>query len=397
MYGDLKTQATITRFSKFESFDSTMKHHFNNTFLFLLLTLAGIGAYFVLQPYLVAFLVAFVVSQLFDNWYQKTLKMMGKKKKSLASLTISLLIFLLIFLPVTLITVMGVNEARNVSHLVQENNILEKTTLSIQELLSDFGIDISQDRLQSTLGVEKISQGLQNFGSFFVSVASKTTQGIFSFLMFTFAAFFSLYYFFKDGKKFTNYVMRLSPLRDKQEKMLLDKFIGISRATLKGSLVIAVVQATLTGIVFLITGTPSVILLSLLTLLFSLIPLLGSFVVWAPVGIITLAYGNIWQGILILAFGAIVVGTVDNLLRPILVGNDAQLHPLLVLFSTLGGIAFFGMAGFFLGPVLIVLLLTLLDIYHIEFKDDLDEMNYSQKIKLETRRSIKKAQSWIKS
>jgi len=195
------------------------------------------------------------------------------------------------------------------------------------------------------------------------------------FLFMTFVMFFSLYYFFKDSDKLLKKFMALSPLKDSQEKLLVTKFVTISRATLKGTLVIAIIQGVLMGILFASTGVSSATLWALITVILSLVPLLGTILVWAPVGAFMLLTGSIWQGVVIIVFGGIVVSNVDNLLRPKLVGGEASLHPLLVFLSTLGGIAFFGIVGFLLGPVIIVLLLTLLDIYQIEFKKNLKVFN----------------------
>ena len=169
--------------------------------------------------------------------------------------------------------------------------------------------------------------------------------------------------------------MDISPLKNKQEQLIISKFVSISRATLKGTLVIAIIQGVLMSLVFFIAGVKSVTLWGLVTVLVSLIPMIGPVLVWAPVGIIMLLLGHVWQGITILVFGGFVISLIDNFLRPKLIGNDTSLHPLLVFLSTLGGIALFGIAGFLLGPVIVVLFITLLHIYQIEFKGDLKKFN----------------------
>ena len=129
------------------------------------------------------------------------------------------------------------------------------------------------------------------------------------------------------------------------------------------------------GIILQIAGFPSPVIWAVITALVSLIPMLGAALVWLPTGIITLFLGNIWQGLLIIIFGALVVSTIDNFLRPKLVGDETSLHPILVFLSTLGGIALFGLAGILLGPIIVVFFVSLLDIYQIEFKDELEKMN----------------------
>jgi predicted PurR-regulated permease PerM len=172
-----------------------------------------------------------------------------------------------------------------------------------------------------------------------------------------------LYYFFKDGEAILKKLMDLSPLPTNQEKEIFEKFNQMTVATIKGTLIIALIQGLLIGVVFWIAGVQAPTLWGLLTAIISIIPLLGSVLVWLPVGIVLLFLGSYWQAILVLVAGAVVVSSVDNLLRPKLIEGETSLHPLLVFLSTLGGIAVFGPLGFVIGPVVIVLLIAFLEIY----------------------------------
>ena len=350
-----------------------MRTHFNTTFLFALIALVGFGSILILKPFLVAVILAFVVSQLFKNWYDKINKLLFGKK-SLASFATCLLILLIIFIPIVFVSSLVISETNALFNAIQENDIKHKLeTFSIN--IPQLNIHISSNEVQSVVGTSQFTSGLKTVGGFILAVAKSTYQSTSNFLFMTFVMFFSLYYFFKDSDKLLKKFMALSPLKDSQEKLLVKKFIAISRATLKGTLVISVIQGVLMGILFAIAGVSSATLWALITVILSLIPLLGTILVWAPVGIFMLLIGNIWQGMLIILFGGIVISSVDNLLRPRLVGGEASLHPLLVFLSTLGGIAFFGISGFLLGPVIIVLFITLLHIYEIEFKKDLKIFN----------------------
>lgn len=350
-----------------------MKNGFNKTFLFALIILVGYASFLVLKPFLVAVILAFVISQLFQGWY-KRINALLRGKKSLASFVMCLIVLLLIFVPLIFISSFVISETNDLFRMIQQNNVHEKIE-SVSFNIPSVGINISNEEIQSIIGTEEFSSSLKSIGGFFLKVAGQTYKSTSSFLFMTFIMFFSLYYFFKDGETLMKHFMDLSPLRNSQEELLINKFIAISRATLKGSLVIAIIQGILLGGSFLIAGVPSVTLWFLVTVVLSLIPLVGAALVWAPVGVFLLLTGSIWQGIFIILFGAIVVSTIDNFLRPKLVGNETQLHPLLVLLSTFGGIAFFGVAGFLLGPVIIVLFITLLNIYQIDFKKELKLFN----------------------
>lgn len=170
-------------------------------------------------------------------------------------------------------------------------------------------------------------------------------------------------------------IMYLSPLRDSHEKLLVEKFISISRATMKGTLVVGLVQGSIGGITFALVGVPSAIAWGIVMVFLSLIPMFGTSLVWFPAGIIMLLIGNVWQGVVILAVGFGVISIIDNFLRPELVGKDTQMHPLVVFFATLGGISLLGFLGFIMGPIIVALFLTLWNIYAVEFKKQLKGYN----------------------
>ena len=187
-----------------------------------------------------------------------------------------------------------------------------------------------------TLDQERILDDIKQFSQNALGLLQAAYQGITSFLFWVFVMFFSLFYFLIDGKRTLGYIMSLSPLRDEHDKLLIKKFISISRATLKGTIVVGIIQGLLGGVMFWIAGIPSPAIWGLVMTLCSIIPMFGSGLVWLPAGIILLLLGDIWQGIFVLAVGMGVISVLDNILRPKLVGKDTEMHPLLVLFSTLG-------------------------------------------------------------
>lgn len=351
-----------------------MRSHINTIFMFALLILVGIGVYFVFKPFLIPIIVAFIISQLFKNWYTKVLKKM-KGRKAAASGVMLLIVFLVIFIPLVIASSLIISEATDVFEAIQRNNIKEKIVTFVGGLpLEKIGIDLPSQE-ESANSAEQAQKITKAFGEFALTIVKSTYQGVSTAFFMSFVMFFALYYFFKDNTKIIKTMMNLSPLRNVQEKMLLDKFVAISRATLKGTLVIALIQGIIMAITFWIAGVPSASLWGLLTVIISMIPVIGPPIVWIPVAVITLIMGNIWQAILIAAVGAGIVGTIDNFLRPKLVGNDTSLHPLLVFLSTIGGLAVFGISGFILGPIVVVLFITLLDIYKTEYRADLQKFN----------------------
>ncbi len=348
----------------------------NSLFLLSLLILVGLGIYGIFKPFLISIFMAFILSQLFKNWYDKILSLI--KKPALASFATSFLIFLLIFAPLLFVTKLAISEIIDTYQLIDSGD-LKNDTLILRDktlnLVNSYTLPIGMTTPTELIHKVDINNLIKQISGLTTLIAKYIYQGMSQLIFTLFITFFCLYYFLKDNKKMITKIFNLSPLKNSQEEKLLKNFIDISRATLKGSLVIAAVQGLLTTTLFIFTGVSSAVLLGIIATLFALIPMIGTAIIWVPAGIIMLIIGNIWQGITILLVGAIIISMIDNLLRPQLVGNSTSLHPLIIFLSTLGGISFFGLTGFLLGPVTAVLFLNLLDIYKTEFKKDLERFN----------------------
>jgi predicted PurR-regulated permease PerM len=173
----------------------------------------------------------------------------------------------------------------------------------------------------------------------------------------------TLFFFFRDGTIFLRRIRCIIHLGEGREDVLYHRFVATARSTVKASLIIGGIQGTLEGLVFFLTGVEGAVIWGFVMVIAAIIPLVGCTIIWAPAGIAMLVQGYIWEGIVILVFGALVVGTIDNLLRPILVSKDVDMHPLLIFLTSLGGISVFGVSGFVRGPVIASLLIVLLEMY----------------------------------
>lgn len=184
--------------------------------------------------------------------------------------------------------------------------------------------------------------------------------------------FFTLYFLYKDGRHILRRLMIMSPIPVKYEKTLFKKFNEISRATLFGTFLTAIAQGLVAWIGFAIAGVPSSFFWATAVSIFSLVPTVGTSIIWLPMGLIMLVSGNIW-GLFILIWGFSLVSTVDNVLRVIFIGSSAKLNPLLTFISVFGGILAFGLIGVIFGPMLLVLFFTLLHIYELEYSEMLGD------------------------
>jgi predicted PurR-regulated permease PerM len=166
------------------------------------------------------------------------------------------------------------------------------------------------------------------------------------------------FFLLRDGDKVGPAIRRSLPFEHSVAEKLVDKFVAVVRATIKGSVIVGLVQGALGGLTFWLVGVPAALLWGLLMALTSLLPALGPAIVWVPVAVYLLATGSIWQGVVVIVSGVVVIGLADNILRPILVGRDTGIPDYIVLVTTLGGIELVGLSGIVVGPLVAALFLT---------------------------------------
>jgi len=216
------------------------------------------------------------------------------------------------------------------------------------------------------------AQDLMNrAGDALASMINSTSRNAALFVANVFIILFTMFYFFRDGEEIVSRLRALSPLDSRYEEVLLDRLVLVSRGTLRGYVVVGVVQSTIAAFTLWVCGVRAPFLWWLVMVLVSVIPMVGSYVVMYPMALVQLLGGHLWQAALIIAVAVLVISNIDNFLRPRLVGRHAKMHDLLVFFSTLGGISVYGVMGFIVGPIIAAVFLALLDIYALEFKPHL--------------------------
>ncbi len=189
-----------------------------------------------------------------------------------------------------------------------------------------------------------------------------------------FVMFYALFFFLIDGNTLLNKILYYMPLSSEQEYRMVGKFTSVARATIKGTLVIGVVQGGLAGAAFFLAGIDGAAFWTTIMAVLSIIPGVGTALVWIPACVYLVAVGRLGTAILLFIWCAAIVGTVDNVLRPWLVGKDTKMPDLLILLGTLGGLLLFGAAGIIIGPIVAALFVTIWDIYGVAFKDFLPEV-----------------------
>jgi predicted PurR-regulated permease PerM len=217
--------------------------------------------------------------------------------------------------------------------------------------------------------LQQVGTAAKTAGTFLVTFASRMTATTAAFLLNLFVMLYAMFFFFKDGHKILERIFYYTPLSDEDETRMLARLTSITRATVKGTLVIGIIQGALAGIAFWVAGIEGAALWGTIMTILSIIPGIGAALVWVPVVIILFATGQYLTATLLAAWCAAVVGTVDNFLRPMLVGRDAKMPDLLILIGTLGGLFLFGPIGFIVGPIVCGLFLTVWDIYGATFRE----------------------------
>ena len=336
----------------------------------LLLLVLFISALFLsmIRQFLMAIFLAGIFSALSYPLYRRFERWFGGRR-SLASIATLVLIVFVIIIPLGALMGIVTAEAIKVGEAVtpwvaQRLSQPDEITEALKSLPF-------YDRIEPyrNLILTKAGQLVGHISGFLINRLRSVTLGTVNFIFMLFIMLYTMFFFFMDGDKLINKILYYLPLEDQDERRMLNKFTSVTRATLKGTAVIGILQGTLAGIAFAVAGIDSAVFWGTIMAVLSFIPGIGTALVWGPAVIILAATGHLAKAIGLGVFCAAVVGSIDNLLRPILVGRDTQMHELMILFGTLGGIIMFGVVGIIIGPIIAALFVTIWDIYGLAFQD----------------------------
>jgi predicted PurR-regulated permease PerM len=340
---------------------------------FLLILVVSVSALFlaVAWPFLNPLLLGALLAGLCHPLYQWVTRLL-RGRRSLGAVVTLLILFIIVAGPLSAFLGVVIRQALHVSDQalpwVKQHFGSAGTFNAHDWLVQKFPALAdhipSQEQLVGSVGI-----AAKSAGAFFVAVASRMTAGTASFLLNLFVMIYAMFFFLKDGETILEKIFYYLPLSNEDESLLLQRFTSITRATIKGTLVIGVIQGALAGIAFWVAGIDGAAFWGTIMAILSIVPGIGAALVWVPAVIYLFVIGHGLAGTLLLAWCAAVVGTIDNVLRPILVGKDAKMPDLLILVGTLGGLFLFGPIGFIVGPIVCGLFLTVWDIYGATFKD----------------------------
>ena len=336
------------------------------TFL-LLLTIVSIAFGWIVWPFFGAIFWGTVLAIMFAPLYRRLL-VVTRGRTNLAALATLVLCLIVVILPLAFITASLVKEGVSFYHKLQSGELYFGTYFQqiinalpqwMVNLLDRFGFG-NIAALQ-----EQLSVGVMEGSKFIATQAFTIGQNTFEFVISFGIMLYLLFFLLREGSSLSRRIKLAIPLSMEHQQYLFSKFITALRATVKGNIAVAAMQGALGGLIFWILGIQGPILWGVLMAFLSLLPAIGAALIWAPVAIYFLVTGETWNGVILIAFGVLVIGMIDNIFRPILVGKDTQMPDYVVLISTLGGMALFGLNGFIIGPVIAAIFIAAWDLFTV--------------------------------
>ncbi len=344
---------------------------FRTAFVLLLVLAVSILFLAVIRPFLMPLLMGALVAGLCAPLYRWVTRLCGGRKSLAAGVTL-LILFILIVGPLSALVGVVARQALAVSNgaipWVQQH-IGAASGFDVHDWLVRRFPSLAPYTPEQRQLADSAARLAQGAGAFLVTWATQFTAGTAAFVLNLFVMLYAMFYFLRDGEVILEKIFYYAPLNHADEERVLERFISVTRATIKGTLVIGLIQGTLAGLGFWVAGLEGAAFWGTIMVVLSIVPGIGAALVWVPAVIYLFVIGHPLTASLLLAWCAAVVGTIDNLLRPKLVGKDAKMPDLLILVGTLGGLFLFGPIGFIVGPLICGLFLTVWDIYGTTFKD----------------------------
>lgn len=343
-----------------------MKFHGEQRIFFLAaLTLVTIAFIAVLLPFYSALMWAAILALLFaplQRWFLA--RMPGRV--NLATLLTLLVVILAVVLPVVAISMSLMNEGAALYGRFRSGQLNFGAYLGqIVDALPNWARNLLDERglLDISSIQQKLAESASRIGQMLAGQAVSLGQNTVSLLAGTGICLYVLFFLLRDGRELAAIVRRAIPLADEQTSHLVSKFNAVIKATVKGNIAVAMTQGALGGVILWFLDIQGAVLWAVVMAFLSLLPAVGAGLIWGPIAIYFLATGAIWQGVILMAWGVFVIGLVDNILRPILVGQSTKMPDYVVLVSTVGGMSLFGLNGFVIGPLIAALFMACWDLY----------------------------------
>ncbi len=325
---------------------------------------------FILRPFWSAIFWAIVVAVIFSPLQQQlqTRFNMGKSLTALSTLFIGSVI---VIIPALALLSTFIQQGSNLYTSIEAREIRPEQYIDQIVLAIPFAPELMERSNADTTNIRQyLSSSALGIGEFIAQQALSIGRNTLNFTVKLALMLYLTFFLLRDGEKLVSLMKAAVPLSETRKHLLFQKFVEVTRATIKGNLLVAVIQGALGGIIFWLLDIPGPVLWAVVMAFLSLIPAVGAALVWIPVAIYLYGTGAWVQASILFVYGALIIGLADNVLRPILVGRDTKLPDYIVLFSTMGGIALFGINGFVIGPLIAAVFLAFWNIFITDINSD---------------------------
>lgn len=331
-----------------------------NTFFFILLAAATAAFAGLLAPFFQPLLWAITLAILFRGLHHFLQQRLGSQRSNSTALVSVFIILICVIAPALFLSIAVAKEGVGLYQAITAGDInlahgiqwLQNSLPALEQLLQYADTSLADLESKISNSAMQLSQAL---GTYLLSFGQDALQ----FTLLFFLMLYLLFFCIRDGDKLLDKLVETLPLGDHNERLLLNKFAAVSRATIKGTLIVGGIQGAIGGISFALLGIESALFWAAVMTILSILPAVGAALIWLPAAIYLLANEQVTAAVILILVGVFVIGMVDNVLRPILVGRDTQMPDYLILLSTLGGIAMIGISGFVLGPVIAAFFLAI--------------------------------------
>ena len=332
---------------------------------FAILIIGTVAFLTLLKPFAYPIFWAAVIAGIFGPMQKRLNRKLHKP--NLTTAIMLLLVVFVILLPLAVVASVLLAQAIDMYSALRDPAGMQQKAHTLFELFKG-NPTFEKLELDEVTLTEKFYGIAESISRYIVGYLTDLTQNTLLLVVNFVVMLYCLFFFIRDGDRLLRGSLYILELKDEIGNRIYSRFTSTARATLKGTLIIGLIQGTMGGILFWAVGIENAIVWGVIMILAAMIPGIGCAIIWAPAALIMLATGHLWQAIVVVAVGSLVISSVDNILRPVLVGKDTQMHPLLIFLSTIGGLAVFGLSGFVIGPIITALLSTLWEIYEKHYQ-----------------------------
>lgn len=320
----------------------------------IITAILAVLSFLIIKPYIAASLFGVILAFIFFKPYKLLDKLI--KKPTISSLIICLLVIIILAFVMYLIAQITIREAFSLYMSIQDLDIFDL----INKILLQVFPDSPEIARQITVTLQ---QSLVTLTNAFINQVGQFITNAPQLLLQIFITFFVMFYFLKEGETILRYIREILPFSSEVNEKLIRRSKDVAYATIYGQIIIGLIQGITSGIGFYIFGAPSPLFFTILAILLAILPFVGSWLVWFPIGMVMIAAGNTTNGILLMVFGFLVVSTIDDIVKPFVVGKRARINSLIVLIGMLGGLVMIGPVGLIVGPIILEYLLIFIELY----------------------------------